>query len=149
MSPAPGGVAWRCFWKERTEAWRPAQGLLDSRAVRWGPAGSLFCCCFLFFLDRPPDALIKPTRELGEALLIWARTRASPQAVARTQRTGKSRGRMGRTPFTWESGNHADGSQRAAAPGERGRAGLPSPRGQTLSGKGTEQEERRKGSRRS
>ena len=48
------------------------------------------------------------TRELGEALLIWARTRASPQAVARTQRTGKSRGRMGRTPFTWERASPAE-----------------------------------------
>lgn len=149
MSPAPGGVAWRCFWKERTEAWRPAQGLLDSRARPLGPGRLPLLLLFFVLFGRPPDALRKPTRELGEALLIWARTRASPQAVARTQRTGKSRGRMGRTPFTWESGNHADGSQRAAAPGERGRAGLPSPRGQTLSGKGTEQEERRKGSRRS
>lgn len=51
---------------------------------------------------RCPDALEQRTRELGEPLLIWARTRASPQAVARTQRTGKSRGRTGRTPFTWE-----------------------------------------------
>lgn len=49
---------------------------------------------------HPLDLREQPTRELGDALLIWARTRASPQAVARTQRTGKSRGRMGNMPFT-------------------------------------------------
>lgn len=83
--------------------------------------GSQFfsCCC-------PRDALEQPTRELGEALLIWARTRASPQAVARTQRTGKSRGRMGRTPLTWGSMNHTEASQRAAGL-RRGRDGRPSP----------------------
>lgn len=68
-----------------------------------------------------PEAPEQLTRELGEALLIWARTRASPQAVARTQRTGKSRGRMGRTPFTWEraSPNEAPG----ALPSNRDRSG--------------------------
>lgn len=41
-----------------------------------------------------------PTSEVDEALLIWAKTLASPKAVARIHRTGKSIGRMGRTPFT-------------------------------------------------
>ena len=85
---------------------------LDFCPVCWGTADS-FHSCLWFFLHCPPtptcpDASEQPTRELGEALLIWARTRASPQAVARTQRTGKSKGRMGRTPFTWERASHTE-----------------------------------------
>lgn len=44
----------------------------------------------------------KPTSEVDEALLIWANTLASPNAVARIHRTGKSNGRIGKTPFTWK-----------------------------------------------
>lgn len=44
-----------------------------------------------------------PTSEVDEVLLIWAKTLASPKAVARIHRTGKSIGRMGRTPFTWKT----------------------------------------------
>lgn len=47
----------------------------------------------------------KPTSEVDEALLIWANTLASPKAVARIHRTGKSNGRMGKTPFTWKKNN--------------------------------------------
>lgn len=106
---------------------------------------SLFLVFVLFALS--PDALQKPTRELGEALLICARTRASPQAVARTQRTGKSRGRMGRTPLTWERGNHTDEGGK-----ETGRAGRAFPTlGPFPEWKGTAvwRQEGRKGSRRS
>lgn len=92
-----------------------------------------FCSCLWLFLHCPPRPPPHPgaweqlTRELGEALLIWARTRASPQAVARTQRTGKSRGRMGRTPFTWKRASPAEAPRVAGGGKKEGGQGCPLP----------------------
>lgn len=41
---------------------------------------------------------------------------------------------MGRTPFTWERGNHMDSSPELPAPSKEGMASLP--RSRSLSGKG-------------
>lgn len=68
MSPAPGGVAWRCFWKERTEAWRPAQGLLDSHARPLGPGRLPLLLLFFVLFGPSPRCLEKTYQGAGGGL---------------------------------------------------------------------------------
>lgn len=91
------------YSRERAQLGQPK--IQQGFTIMWTPLLNSVCSLHRAFSSPAlVSAMVwcgeKPTSEVDEALLIWANTLASPKAVARIHRTGKSNGRMGKTPFT-------------------------------------------------